>query len=151
MIKTLNFDMDGTIADLYAVENWLPKLRAYDATPYIEAAPMLNLSTLARYLNKARRNGWTVNIVSWLSKDPDPTYGEAVMQAKIDWLKTHLPSVDFDRIIIVPYGTPKYTLAKGFLFDDEMKNREDWNKANKSNHAFDADLILDVLRDILND
>ena len=24
------FDMDGTIADLYGVEDWLPKLRAYD-------------------------------------------------------------------------------------------------------------------------
>lgn len=151
MIKTLNFDMDGTLANTYAVTGWLEKLRAYDATPYEDAEPMLNLSTLARYLNKAQRNGWTVNIVSWLSKEPNPTYDEAVIKAKIDWLEKHLPSVDFDSIIIVPYGTPKYTLARGFLFDDEVKNREDWNKASKSNHAFDADLILDVLRDILND
>ena len=34
MIKEIVFDMDGTIADLYGVENWLPKLRAYDPTPY---------------------------------------------------------------------------------------------------------------------
>ena len=27
------FDMDGTIANLYGVENWLPMLRAYDPTP----------------------------------------------------------------------------------------------------------------------
>lgn len=151
MTKIINFDMDGTLCATYDVPNWLEKLRAYDATPYEDAKPMLNLSTLARYLNKARRNGWTVNIISWLSKDPDPTYGEAVTKAKMDWLKAHLPSVDFDKIIIVPYGTPKYTLARGFLFDDETKNREDWNSADKSNHAFDADLILDVLRDILND
>lgn len=150
MIKVFNFDMDGTLADLYAVENWLPKLRAYDASPYEDAKPMLNLSTLARYLNKAQRNGWTVNVISWLSKEPNPSYDEAVTQAKIAWLKKHLPSVTFDEIIIVPHGTPKYTLAKGFLFDDEVKNREDWNKANKSNHAFDADLILDVLRDMVN-
>ena len=26
-------DMDGTIANLYAVENWLPKLRAFDPDP----------------------------------------------------------------------------------------------------------------------
>ena len=32
--KMICFDMDGTIADLYAVENWLPMLRAFDPTPY---------------------------------------------------------------------------------------------------------------------
>ena len=26
-MRMIYFDMDGTIADLYAVENWLPRLR----------------------------------------------------------------------------------------------------------------------------
>ena len=34
---TINFDLDGTIADLYGVENWLPMLVAHDETPYIIA------------------------------------------------------------------------------------------------------------------
>ena len=34
---TIYFDMDGTIANLYAVENWLPKLRNKDESPYAEA------------------------------------------------------------------------------------------------------------------
>lgn len=29
--KTINFDMDGTIADLYGVENWLEYLQAGDS------------------------------------------------------------------------------------------------------------------------
>ena len=33
-MKMICFDMDGTIADLYAVPNWLDKLRAEDASPY---------------------------------------------------------------------------------------------------------------------
>ena len=33
MNKTLVFDMDGTIADLYGVEGWLEMLRAEDETP----------------------------------------------------------------------------------------------------------------------
>ena len=41
------FDMDGTIANLYGVENWLPMLRAYDPTPYANAVPLLRLSRLA--------------------------------------------------------------------------------------------------------
>ena len=150
MIKVINLDMDGTIADLYSVENWLPKLRAYDASPYKEAAPLVRLSTLAYYLNKARQNGWQINIVSWLSKDSTPTYGEAVATAKIDWLRTHLPSVHFDAIVIVPYGTPKHELAQGILFDDEKPNRDKWNAANRSNKAYDVDNIFGVLKEILN-
>lgn len=30
---TINFDMDGTIADLYGVDNWLEMLIAEDTTP----------------------------------------------------------------------------------------------------------------------
>ena len=39
------FDMDGTIADLYAVNNWQNMLRAYDPTPYATAEPMWDMET----------------------------------------------------------------------------------------------------------
>ena len=35
-------DMDGTIADLYAVENWLPMLQAHNPTPYEQAKPLVS-------------------------------------------------------------------------------------------------------------
>lgn len=146
--KVINLDMDGTLCGTYDVPNWLDKLRAYDAAPYADAAPLVRMSTLAYYLNKARRMGYKVNIISWLSKEPNPTYDEAVTQAKIDWLKRHLPSVDFDNIFIVSYGTPKASLASGILFDDERPNRENWNKANDSNVAFDAAALLEILHDL---
>lgn len=147
--KIINFDMDGTIANLYSVENWLAKLRSYDPSPYKEAAPLVRLSTLAFYIHKAQKNGWKVNIISWLSKDPDPNYGEAVTNAKISWLKKHLPSVKFDEIIIVPYGTPKHSLSNGILFDDEIDNRKNWFSANETNFAFDVNNILGVMKNIL--
>ena len=145
-VKIINFDMDGTIADLYAVENWLPKLRAYDASPYKDAAPLVHLSTLARYIHKAQNLGWQVNIVSWLSKDPDPDYGVAVTLAKMAWLAEHLPSVRFDNLIIVPYGIPKHNLSAGILFDDELPNRTAWNEADENNHAYDESTIFEVLK-----
>ena len=40
------FDMDGTIANLYAVENWLDFLKAEEITPYKEAKQMVNMSQL---------------------------------------------------------------------------------------------------------
>lgn len=145
-IKIINFDMDGTLADLYAVDDWLPKLRACDPTPYAKAVPLVRLSTLARYIHKLQAMGFQVNIVSWLSKEPNADYDVAVTLAKTKWLSEHLPSVRFDNIIIVPYGTPKENLAAGVLFDDELPNRENWNKAREGNHAFDETRILEVLK-----
>lgn len=145
-MKTIYFDMDGTIADLYSVENWLPKLRAYDPTPYMEAAPLLRLCTLARRLNTLRRKGYRVGIVSWLSKDPNPVYGAKVTAAKYYWLEKHLPSVEFDEIRIVPYGTPKSTVISdphGILFDDENPNRAEWENAGGT--AYNVENILEIL------
>ena len=65
---TINFDMDGTIADLYGVENWLDYLIAEDTTPYAVAEPLLRLCTLARMLNKLQKNGYEIAVISWLSK-----------------------------------------------------------------------------------
>ena len=127
---SINFDMDGTIADLYGVEGWLADLESHNARPYKEAKPMVNMSLLSRYIRKAQAMGYDVNIVSWLSKSSNETYDKAVTEAKLDWLKKHLRSVQFDNIVIAPYGTPKSTCVKrsdmGILFDDEQKNRMEW-------------------------
>ena len=141
MTKAIYFDMDGTIANLYGVDNWLDYLIKYDSTPYEIAKPMLNMSVLARILNRLQREGYIIGIISWLSKTSTPEYGEKVRQAKINWLKKHLKSVKFDSIQIVNYGTPKYTLGEGILFDDEIENRNAWGEG-----AYDVDNILGVLK-----
>lgn len=146
MTKTIYFDMDGTIADLYAVENWLPKLRAYDPTPYMDAIPLLRLSTFARRLNTLRRKGYRIGIVSWLSKCSNPAYDAKVTAAKYYWLEKHLPSVNWDEVRIVPYGTPKSEVISdphGILFDDERPNRDEWRHAG--GFACDVHNILEVL------
>ena len=51
MRKAIYFDMDGTIANLYGVENWLPLLRSCDASPYVNALPMLDMAKLWSLLN----------------------------------------------------------------------------------------------------
>lgn len=142
---TIWFDMDGTIADLYGVDNWLDMLIAHDATPYAVAEPLLRLSTFARYLNKLQRAGYKLGIISWLSKGSDILYDTAVTATKLGWLSAHLPSVRWDSINIVPYGTPKHKVCgEGCLFDDEAKNRENWD----CGEAYDVDNILGVLRDL---
>lgn len=126
---TIWFDMDGTIADLYGVENWLPMLRASDPTPYLAAKPLPHMATLARVLNRLQRKGYEIGVISWTSKTGTPAYNAKVTAAKYAWLAKHLPSVDFDEIHVVPYGTPKQVFCRtpqDILFDDEKPNRDNW-------------------------
>lgn len=141
MERKIWFDMDGTIADLYGVENWLDMLRAGDATPYAAAKPLLRLASLARLLNRLQRDGYEIGIVSWLSKCSDPDYDRAVTNAKLAWLERHLKSVHFDHIDIIAYGTPKQNGRSGILFDDEEPNRKAWTGI-----AYDETDILEVLK-----
>ena len=122
------FDMDGTIADLYGVENWLEMLMAHDETPYAIAKPLVNLSVLARLMNKVQRKGFEICIVSALAKDSTAEYDERVRNAKIKWLTNHLKSVHFDEIRFVPYWYTKNDVNTGadVLFDDEERHLEKW-------------------------
>jgi len=144
MTTTIFFDMDGTIADLYGVENWLDYLITSDALPYEIAKPLIRLNALARILNRLQKQGYKVGVISWLAKNSNTVYDEKVTRAKKEWLKKHLASVNFDEIHIVKYGTPKQTFAKtenDILFDDEEKNRNDW-----TGKAFDVNEIIEILK-----
>lgn len=145
MNRAIYFDMDGTIADLYGVENWLSYLIDRNPLPYEIAKPLVRLSALARKLNKLQTLGWKIGVVSWLSKEDNPDYNKVVTEAKKMWLKKHLASVNFDDVKIVSYGTPKSTVVNeiGILFDDEERNRIEWN--NAGGNAYDVNNILEVL------
>lgn len=145
MNKAIYFDMDGTIADLYGVENWLSYLIERNPLPYEIAKPLIRLSALARKLNKLQALGWKIGVISWLSKEDNPDYNKVVTEAKKMWLKKHLASVHFDDVKIVSYGTPKSTVVNeiGILFDDEERNRIEWN--NAGGNAYDVNNILEVL------
>lgn len=141
MMKTIWFDCDGTIADLYAFEGWLEDLRNFNPRPYIKAQPMINLSLFARKLNELQRKGYKIGIISWLSKVSNEEYDELVTEAKLKWLSRHMPSVKWDAIHILPYGTPKENYGDGILFDDELRNRQNWNGV-----AFDEKNIMQILK-----
>lgn len=139
------FDMDGTIADLYGVENWLEMLIAHDETPYAIAQPIVNLSVLARLMNKVQRKGFEICIVSALAKDSTAEYDEKVRNAKIKWLANHLKSVHFDEIRFVPYWYTKNNVNTGadVLFDDEERHLEKWTGT-----AIHASKMIETLKAI---
>lgn len=143
MDKMIIFDMDGTIADLYSVNNWLDKLRAFDETPYKNAKPLYDMEILNTLLNKLKQNGYKIVVTSWLSKNSNKEYDKKVRQAKKEWLNKY--NFPFDEIHLVKYGTPKAYCTKGkanfqILVDDNSEVRLAFEnyKSAVSNKTIDA-------------
>lgn len=146
---TIYFDMDGTIANLYAVEGWLDRLRAEDASPYMRAEPMVDMQELSAILNSLQAMGYKIGVITWLSKCGTKQYNRAVRIEKQNWLSAHLPLVKWDEIHIVKYGTPKHFCCQdnsGILFDDNEDVRRLWDKRGTS---FSERDIIEVLSRLL--
>lgn len=134
--KTLVFDMDGTIADLYGVKGWLEMLRSYDATPYKVAKPLYDMDELKIILETLKMQGWKIAVTTWLSKGSTTDYDRAVRKAKIEWLKKY--DFPYDEIHLVKYGTTKADCTRkigGYqiLVDDNEKVRKGWTLGNTIN------------------
>ena len=143
MEKTIYFDLDGTLANLYGVSGWLDDLINENPRPYKDAEPLLNFRVFAKELHKVQQKGYKIGIISWLSKTGTDEYNKVVTKTKEKWLKKHLPSVKFDEIHIIKYGTPKSTCGNGILFDDEEPNRKEWK-----GKAYNVDDIIGVMRSL---
>ena len=134
--------MDGTLVDFYGVADWLPAIIARDTRPYEVARGIGNLALIARLLNKVRENGHEIGIISWTAKNAPDEYNMRVARAKREWLRAHLPSVSWDSIRIVAYGTNKLKATDGgILFDDEKLNRDTWGAG-----AYEPAAIVEVLK-----
>lgn len=129
MNKMLVFDMDGTIADLYGVKNWLFDLESENTRPYEIASPLYEVEELNSLLNMAKARGWKVVVTTWLAKGGSKEYNKAVTKAKKDWLEKY--DFPYDEIHCVKYGSTKANCTRkagGFqiLIDDNKKVRRGW-------------------------
>ena len=130
MNKTLVFDMDGTIADLYGVSGWLNDLMNENTRPYDDAAPLYDMDELNGVIISLKAKGWKIVITSWLAKGSSKAYDNKVRTAKLGWLKkTNFP---YDEIHLVKYGTTKANCTRkhgGFqvLVDDNEAVRKGWH------------------------
>ena len=135
-MKTLVFDMDGTIANLYGVDRWLDMLRAEDPTPYRIANPIYDIETLNALLRLLKRKGWRIVVTTWLAKGSTKQYDNLVRMAKLEWLEMH--NFPFDEVHMVKYGTTKANCTRhhgGFqiLIDDNEKVRHGWTLGDTIN------------------
>ena len=121
------FDMDGTIADLYGVADWLPRLKNSDATPYSEAAPLVDMKQLQGIITALQGLGLCVGVISWGAKGGTKEYTREVKRVKRAWLKRH--GLQVDELHVVKHGTSKQSVARhknAVLVDDETGNLNKW-------------------------
>jgi len=135
-MKTLVFDMDGTIANLYGVRNWLDKIHAEDPTPYAIAKPLYDMFMLNAILWTLKNDGWRIVVTTWLAKDSTPAYDERVRTTKREWLNRY--DFPFDELHMVKYGTTKANCTRhlgGYqiLVDDNEKVRNGWTLGDTIN------------------
>ena len=144
--KVLVFDMDGTIVNLYGVENWLENLRAYNPRPYIVAEPIYDMDLLRLVLETLKEHGWNIVVTSWLSKESTRAYDREVRKAKLKWLEKY--NFPCDEVHIVKYGTTKANCTRklgGYqiLVDDNETVRNGWNLGSTINA--NNDIISDLM------
>lgn len=146
---TIYFDLDGTLANLYNYPDWLDRLLESSVTPYLECLPIGNPEELKPLLNRLKRRGVRLGVISWGAKGGTTEYTRAVKRAKIEWLNRYYPDC-FEEIHVVKYGTPKKSVAKNkhsILIDDNQQCRQQWG--HKTVDATDFQNILKSLSSLL--
>lgn len=145
-MKMIWLDMDGTIVDLYNYPSWLFLLRAESTEPYENARPLVNFSQLARLLHRAIKKGYGIGVLSWGAANSSADFYIRTYQAKMAYLRKHLPSVEWNCINVLPYGLNKDLLRiseDDILIDDSLLVLEQWN-----GRKFHADYLIEVLQNL---
>ena len=124
-MKKINvyLDMDGTIADLYGIENWLPRLQASDRTIFLECKPMVSEETLFKIFPEDK---YKIKILSMTPKNASKGYCVNVAKQKSDWLDIHFPKLT--KRIYKVYGHNKNLKGSenAILIDDSEPIRNSW-------------------------
>lgn len=152
-LKMICFDMDGTIADLYAVDNWEPMLRAEDPTPYEMAEPMWEMVELVEVLTQLQMVGIEIRVITWLSKNSTEEYKDEVREAKRNWLEQF--NFPCDHFHGVQYGATKADSVRraltadetAILIDDNAKVRNGWHLGETIDPT--ACDLIETLRNLL--
>ena len=126
-MATIWFDLDGTIYDLYGVENWLEKLRSSDTTPYENGSALVDLAELENVLEELGED-YEIGVITWLAMGASKEYDKAVRKVKKEWVKNNFRIAK--KLHVVKYGTPKHSFASegDILVDDNKEVRKAWEK-----------------------
>lgn len=112
-MRKLYLDMDGTIADLYSINNWLDRLQSEDKTIFLECKPMITQEKLFQMFGE-----FEIVILSMTPKDCSKEYHNQVIEQKNQWLDIYFPNIQ--KRIYQKYGHNKNlkNCGNALLIDD---------------------------------
>lgn len=130
MRKMLVFDMDGTIANLYGVKEWLTYIENENTRPYEIAEPMYDMIELVEILKTLQQKGWKIAVTTWLAMNGTKEYNKRTTYAKKEWLAKY--NFPYDEIHTIKYGRTKADCTRKYggyqiLIDDNEKIRKGWH------------------------
>lgn len=126
-MKAIYFDMDGTIYNLYGVENWLTLLKNEKEEAYSIGEPLYDMKKLNALLEEFQERKISVGVITWSAKRGSKEFNTRTRKVKRQWIKENLPCVR--EFHCVKYGTPKHKVRKikdSILIDDNKEVRELW-------------------------
>lgn len=152
MKKTIYFDMDGTIANLYETNNWLERLLAEEEGLFLNLEIMHDKEKLTEIINDLIKLGFGVEVITWTPKDVTEEYVKVVEVEKKKWMKRHFPMIE--KITCLRYGTPKQKALKTrehqqILVDDNIEVNELWNTPKRRKSIIADNNLLNKLELLL--
>ena len=134
------FDLDGTVYDLYNVENWLEKLRSEDASVFSEGNFIGDYNRFKTVCEKLVSVGVQFEVITWLPMQASEEYEIECTEVKREWVKKFMPFVT--EFTAQSYGIPKQNAIKKraktmYLLDDNKEVCEMW-KTDKMRKAINV-------------
>lgn len=139
-MKKIYFDMDGTVYDLYGMDNWLEMLRNEEKGAFTLGNALVNMDELKEVCLRLIAKGYQIGIITWLPMGASLEYCEICTKEKREWAEKNMPYIS--EFYALEYGVPKQyaparRAAEMWLVDDNKEVREMWI-TEKQRKAIDA-------------
>lgn len=152
-MKTLFFDMDGTLAALFFVKGFSEMLKNEDTTPYEIARPLYNTEEMKEVITALKNKGWKIGIISYTGNECSQEFVEKTIEVKKAWLEKYFPYADEIHIVKPEISKTEFAnSADDILIDDSTKNRTEWEQTGRTaiNAYFRAKIpMIDALKALL--
>lgn len=129
MTTKIYFDLDGTVYDLYNIENWELKLRSENADVFNEGNFIGDYAKFIAVCAELIKKGVQFGVITWLPMQATEEYERECAEVKREWVKKFIPFVT--EFTVQTYGIPKQNAIikrakRMYLLDDNTEVCEIW-------------------------
>lgn len=153
MSKKVYFDLDGTLYNLYGIENWLDYLENEKSGIFLVGKFIGDYEGFINEIQRLLVGGYEFGVITWLPMGASREYEEKCRAEKATWIKKYLPFAT--EINICSYGIPKQNCVQKrcsemILIDDNTEVCKVWdtNKMRKSINISETFTAIDALRSL---